>query len=206
MRIETKEIALAIGQFDIRLRVVSNLDKLLADISNDDEIPFWAELWPSALVLAKELAVFSSRGKALELGCGLGLPGLILAKQAWQVLQTDYISDSLNLAKINADLNGVKIEQALGDWREFPELGTFDCVIASDILYEPQLYDCLYEVLMNNTHEKSAIFIADPGRSGARDFLRRFSREYWQLETKETPFSHQGLNYIINIYKLTRLT
>lgn len=206
MSIETKEIALEIGQFDIRLRVVSNLDQLLADISNDDEIPFWAELWPSAIVLAKEVAVFPSRGKALELGCGLGLPGLILAKQAWQVLQTDYISDSLNLAKINADLNGLKIQQALGDWREFPDFGTFDCIIASDVLYEPQLYDCLYEVLMNNTHEKSVIFIADPGRSGARDFLQRFSREQWQLETKEKPFSHQGLDYIINIYKLTRLT
>ena len=46
----------------------------------DERIPYWAELWPSSLVLAEWLALrradIAGR-RCLDLGCGLGLTALV---------------------------------------------------------------------------------------------------------------------------------
>src|SRR5687767_15515852 len=44
------------------------------DFERDERLPYWAELWPSALVLARHIATLEGSGRALlELGCGVGL-------------------------------------------------------------------------------------------------------------------------------------
>ena len=46
----------------------------------EEFLPYWAELWPSGLALARHLASLPLRGRAvLELGCGLALPSLAAA-------------------------------------------------------------------------------------------------------------------------------
>src|SRR5688500_20378376 len=47
---------------------------------HDEFLPYWAELWPSGLALARRVAVRALHGaRTLELGCGLGLPSLAAA-------------------------------------------------------------------------------------------------------------------------------
>ena len=42
----------------------------------DERIPYWADVWESAIVLGEELATLPGGGHSLlELGCGLGLLG-----------------------------------------------------------------------------------------------------------------------------------
>ncbi len=42
----------------------------------DERIPYWAQVWESAIVLAEELAAGDGAGLTLlELGCGIGLRG-----------------------------------------------------------------------------------------------------------------------------------
>ena len=44
----------------------------------DEFMPYWAEVWPSGLALARHVAGLDLTGLAvLELGCGLGLPSLV---------------------------------------------------------------------------------------------------------------------------------
>ena len=44
------------------------------DFALDERLPYWAELWPSARVLADRVAATVGRGRSLlELGCGAGL-------------------------------------------------------------------------------------------------------------------------------------
>src|ERR1700677_3045335 len=48
-----------------------------AAFAADGYMPYWAELWPGAHMLGKAIrqTVWTPGTEALEMGCGLGLPG-----------------------------------------------------------------------------------------------------------------------------------
>jgi predicted nicotinamide N-methyase len=141
------------------------------EFARDEFLPYWAELWPSALALADVVAARDVDGLAvLELGCGLGLPSLVAARGGARVLATDWADDALALLRANATRNGVRLETRRFDWREQGELGTFDLVLAADVLYERRYVDVLAELLPRLGGE---VLIADPGRPFLRPFLER---------------------------------
>src|SRR4051812_38830939 len=56
----------------------------------DEFLPYWAELWPSGVALAKAVAPRALKGaRVLELGCGLGLPSIAAARAGGRVLAAD---------------------------------------------------------------------------------------------------------------------
>ncbi|HSU09647.1 MAG TPA: hypothetical protein VLK57_10630, partial [Pseudonocardia sp.] len=57
--------------------------------ANDEYPPYWAELWPSSIALARAVAAAAPVGaRVLELGCGLGLPSITAALCGAHVLAT----------------------------------------------------------------------------------------------------------------------
>src|SRR5690349_21867958 len=69
----------------------------------EEFLPYWAELWPSGVALAKAIADRSLRGaRVLELGCGLGLPSLAAALGGGRVLATDWSPAAIDLLEDNA--------------------------------------------------------------------------------------------------------
>ena len=73
-----------IGNDGVALWQVDDLERYVdrrALLAGDDppEPPYWAHLWSGARVLAD--AVPARPGRDLELGCGLGLPGLVAARR-----------------------------------------------------------------------------------------------------------------------------
>src|SRR5262249_19814352 len=69
---------------DLRLEILRppSAEELIDEAAFDEEefLPYWAELWPSGLALARHVATCEVRGlRVLELGCGLGLPALAAA-------------------------------------------------------------------------------------------------------------------------------
>ena len=74
---------------------------------HEEYLPYWAELWPSGVALARRLAVRSLRGaRVLELGCGLGLPSLAAALAGGRVLATDWSPQAIELLEDNAERKG----------------------------------------------------------------------------------------------------
>src|SRR5687767_4610151 len=67
-------------------------------------VPFWADLWPGARMLAKVIQQESwSPGiEALELGCGLGLPGIVALARGLKVTFSDHDPSALRFAAENA--------------------------------------------------------------------------------------------------------
>ena len=74
-------------------------DPLVADWNrHDDYMPYWAYLWPAAYLLAEAVAREPWRAlldrshpaEALEIGCGLGLAGLVAVARGLRVQFTDY--------------------------------------------------------------------------------------------------------------------
>jgi predicted nicotinamide N-methyase len=100
----------------------------------DEFLPYWAELWPAALALAEALPDVEGL-RAVELGCGLGVPSLVAAAKGAVVTATDWAADAIELLRENAERNRVSVRAVVHDWREpFGEI--FDLVLAADVLYE----------------------------------------------------------------------
>jgi len=110
-----------------------------AALAAADYLPYWAELWPAARMLAKFLLKQSWPAglHALEIGCGLGLPGIAALACGMRVTFTDCDSTALRLAAENARLNGfTDFTTAVLDWRHPPEELRAPVLLASDLIYE----------------------------------------------------------------------
>jgi predicted nicotinamide N-methyase len=104
----------------------------------DEYMPYWADLWPAARMLAKVILreSWTPGLEALELGCGLGLPGVVALSKGLHVTFSDYDATALHFAARNARLSHFTDFKLLAlDWRNPPDL-QFPLIIASDLLYE----------------------------------------------------------------------
>ena len=107
--------------------------------ARDERIPYWANVWESAIVLAEELSALEGKGRRfLELGCGLGLPAVVAARRGFVAIASDYEEAALEGVCYNAAVNAAQsLTVRLLDWRRMPDdLGRFDLVAAADVLYE----------------------------------------------------------------------
>jgi predicted nicotinamide N-methyase len=149
---------------------------------HEEYLPYWAELWPSGVALARRVAARSLRGaRVLELGCGLGLPSLAAALAGGRVLATDWSPQALELLEENAERNEAVLETALVDWvRPGPivERAPWDLVLAADVLYERRNIAPLLELLPRLIDERAEVWLADPGRAPAGELLERLG-EGW---------------------------
>jgi predicted nicotinamide N-methyase len=182
-----ERIALPVGE--VALTRPRDAEALLTEEGFEQEefLPYWAELWSSAVALAHDVARRSLRGASvLELGCGLGLPSIAAALAGGRVLASDWSPDAVRAAAANAADNGAAIEVAQVAWgtpEALVERGPWRYVIASDVLYEPRNVDQLLELLPRLVDRKGRILIADPGRRPAEDFLQRAAAGRWHVRT-----------------------
>jgi predicted nicotinamide N-methyase len=142
--------------------------------ADDEFLPYWAELWPSGVALARAVAGRALRGaRVVELGCGLGLPSIAAARAGGRVLATDWSAAALAATERNAAHNGARVETLACSWsapEPLLERAPFDLVLAADVLYERRDVDPLLALLPRLAPET---LLADPGRSPAGDFLAR---------------------------------
>ena len=138
---------------------------------HDEYLPYWAELWPSALALAAALAA-ARPARVLELGCGLAVPSLVAALGGAEVVATDWSPEAVRVAGDNARRNGVTLDVRLWDWTApTAELGRWPLVVAADVLYERRNAEPLLRALDALVAEGGEAWIADPGRGPAAGFL-----------------------------------
>jgi predicted nicotinamide N-methyase len=179
------EEVVAIAGHDLALLRPRDPDSLLSQeaYERDEFLPYWAELWPSALALARMVAARTLRGaRVLELGCGLGLPSLAAALAGGRVLATDWSAAALELLAGNAARNGVALDTMRVDWTRPEELlarGPFPLVLAADVLYERRNVPVLLELLPRLVGQTGEVWLADPGRATADTFLTLADAEGW---------------------------
>ena len=136
---ETRELPVAVGTRTFRLRCPRSIEEL--HDAEPSAVPYWADLWPSSLVLAEELAGRSLAGvRVVELGCGLGLGAIVAAQSGADALATDHDRDAVAFARDNGRrVLGRRLATMRADFADLPEalveLAPFDLVIAADVLY-----------------------------------------------------------------------
>jgi predicted nicotinamide N-methyase len=185
VRVEVVEEEVEVGGRVVRVVRPREPDELLDEeaFERDEFLPYWAELWPSAVELAQALAGRELTGaRVVELGCGLALPSIAAALRGAEVLATDWSEDALRFARLNAERNGAEVEAVRVDWGAPAGLlarAPFDLVLAADVLYERRNADLLVPLLPRLAAE---VLLADPGRPAQRGFLDRAAAD-WDVTT-----------------------
>ncbi len=155
----------------------------------DEFLPYWAELWPSGIALARHVAGLKLAGMTvLEVGCGLALPSFGAALAGAHVLATDWAPEAVELVAANARTNGLDIAAAVLAWGDDRSLGVgpFDLVLASDVLYEERNARPLLRLIEAVVAPRGAALIADPGRRHAPAFFATARSAGWALHEVPT--------------------
>ena len=155
---------------------------------HEELLPYWAELWPSALALARAIGARSLRGaRTVELGCGLGLVSIAAAQAGGRVLATDWSAEAVRFTSENAARNGVRLDTAVIDWsrpQTLVDQGPWELVLGSDVLYERRNVDQMLDLLPRLIDHTGEVWIADPGREASMEFLDRVEAD-WIRRTTE---------------------
>jgi len=197
------EHVVALPGRELLLLAPRDRDPLLSEeaFEHEEFLPYWAELWPSALALARVVARRPLTGRrTIELGCGLGLPAIAAAIAGARVLATDWAPDAVAITARNAERNGVELAAQVFRWDAPPEpLGPpWPLVLASDVLYERRNVEPLLALLPRLTAASGEIWLADPGRAPATEFLAR-AAERWRIDA----IPHDGSAHV-SVHRLRR--
>lgn len=206
----TEELQLDISGIPVRLLQITNVDELFEALIakgeahedvQDERIPYWAELWPSAIALSEHLAqrhLIQPGTSVTEIGCGLGLSGIVAGKLGAQVTLTDYLSEALAFAKRNWALNFTTETASFMqmDWRDPNPALAAEIVLASDVCYERRFLKDLPNAFRTLCKPGGRILVSDPYRSAAAHFFE-------SLETQG--FTCEHFDYSIQLEKKLRV-
>jgi 2-polyprenyl-3-methyl-5-hydroxy-6-metoxy-1,4-benzoquinol methylase len=168
--------------------------------------PLFGQVWPSAQKLADLMQtwVFGDK-RILEIGCGLALASLVIHRRRGNVTASDCHPLTELFLYANQQLNQLAgLQYHTGNWaRANPELGEFDLIIGSDVLYERNQPDQLAEFIQRHAAPRAEVLIIDPNRSNRNPFHRSMARLGYALEETRinaplddgTPYKGRLLHY-----------
>lgn len=179
----------------MRVLLPLSADELIdADaFARDERLPYWADLWPAAKSLARYVLDHPPQRidparpfRIIELGCGAAaLASQVLAIRGYDVLASDYEPEALEIVQANARRHNGRapgLRTMLIDWRDPPpDLGTFDLVLAADLMYEQRNAIALAELVprLLVPEEGGRMIIADPTRRYLPEFQMLMKQRGW---------------------------
>lgn len=166
---------------------VGDLDPFIESLQSDTDaalegFPFWVKIWEAAFILANHLLRMNLNRDAtiLEIGAGMGIAGLFLAKAGHPVTVTDANADALQLLAMNAHHNGLdNLTVREMDWGTTDLQTHFDIVCGSELIYSEGAVAPVIQALRDHlAPDGTALMAHDIGRR----WLTRF------VETAEADF------------------
>jgi ETFB lysine methyltransferase len=199
---------LSLAEGTVALETPRSADELIneIDFERDERLPYWADVWPSSTALAGVVARLDGAGRrALELGCGVGLVTVAALRSGFDVLATDYYEDALLFARKNGLGNaGREPATRLVDWRALPpDLGRFDLVLASDVLYEREYATLVANAIVASLAPGGVALVADPGRVALLSFVTACEQRGCTVEIRErVPWTDGSARQMITIHEI----
>ncbi|OIP98886.1 MAG: histidine kinase [Zetaproteobacteria bacterium CG2_30_46_52] len=190
------------GNTDIHLRTLRDNQ----EFSDDEQIaenlgissatwPLFGIVWPSGEVLAHLMMDYAIEGKRiLELGCGIALSSHVLNHRHADITATDYHPETQNFLNMNSALNQQNIipYTRIGWADEKSDLGEFDLIIGSDVLYERGHAEMLSEFINQHAKAQCEVILVDPGRG----HHARFSKLMVKLGFSHTQIRPLDISYL----------
>lgn len=210
---QTELLQLNIEGIDIAIERVTNIDELFERLIAkgddhedmvDERIPYWAELWASALAMSQYLVQSKmdwTGKKVLEIGAGLGLPSIVAGKLgATDISISDYLVEAVDFAKKNWAKNNTHAANFITmDWRNPDIAFAADILLAADIAYEQRMFDALPIAFKTLCKKGGTILLTEPNRGFAKTFMEDLHHQGFEIEKKTFNISLLGLNQNVNL-------
>lgn len=157
-------------------------------------LPYWAELWDSALGIIDHLSDPTSSPilnpepqtpnppNVLDLGCGMGLTGAVAAALGARVTFADLEPDALLFARLNAIDYEDRIRTRQLNWRKDRIPEQFDLIIGADILYDRHQWPFLEPFWRGHLRAGGQVLLGEPGRQTGDLFLDWIKPHPWTIE------------------------
>ena len=187
---------MAIGDIKLEFLQIEDMpaqvDKAVAAAGRDGkvELPFWARIWPSALLMSYFVQRLPAQGRTmLEIGAGVGVAGLFAAAHGIRTTITDIHPDALVFARVNALHNGLedRAEVMRCDFAADNLGRRFDTILGSEVLYLEDLHRGLAKFLLGHVKRAPHAEVIL-----ARDFRRKAER-FFKLAEDEFTFEEKTL-------------
>lgn len=200
----------------VKVSRIRDIDKLFNQLLSkspsdpdivDERMPYWADLWPSAIGISEFIDsdpdVVNNKN-VLEIGCGLGLPGIVAALCGGNVTMTDYLQEALDFAENNWEKNtSQKFDGQLLDWRHVSSIAKADVIIASDVAYESRSFEPLRNAIDHILKPDGVLLLSEPNRKFASPFIMLLKKDFDLIKT-DIKVSLDSIDYVISVYKGTK--
>ncbi|MBI3757592.1 MAG: methyltransferase [Deltaproteobacteria bacterium] len=208
---DSELVELTVGSRVLMLLRVKNLERyvdreaLLKD--ETEEPPYWAHLWTGALTLARyiEERVECQDLQVLDLGCGLGLTGIVAGLKGGCVTFADKESDALVFAAANARQNGCGafVTRPLDFTKEqLPQ--RFSLILGAEILYDRPTFATLTTFLAQHLAPQGVALFADARRTNTDDFYRHLEKVGLCWKREDITEREDRLPLTVGIVKIYR--
>lgn len=188
-----------IGDVEIRIRTPKDLeqftdsdDQVLAGKISKDALPLFGIVWDSSEVLSHLMLEHDIEGKRiLEVGCGMALTSHLLNSLGADITAMDIHPATADLIVSNVELNNTRpIPFEIASWSdEASDLGEFDLIVGSDVLYEPKHSKTLATFIDSHAMASSEVIIVDPERGQLKDFRDQMSANGFTCESFRPEYS-----------------
>ncbi|CAN5813678.1 methyltransferase domain-containing protein [soil metagenome] len=179
-----------------------------AEFECDERLPYWAEIWPSAIALARVLAdTHIAERRTIELGCGIGLPSVVALDGGALVTATDHYLPALPFAHHNGLLNtGGELKSTHLDWHTSAcgRLGKFDLILASDVLYEQRHVPALASLIPEMLASGGEAMLSDPRRKNSPGFKRELENRGFRCRVRSTTVRQGEKDIEVLVYGIRR--
>ncbi len=178
-----------------------HLDRAALLAADAPEPPYWAHLWSGAVILAG--AMPRGAGTVLELGCGLGLPGLTAACRGARVTFVDRERVALAFVRASAAANGLGAVDLVAADAARPALAArFDLVLAAELVYDRAAFPALARALAGHLVPGGRALLADAGRIDTRPFYAELDAAGLAWRARDVTVREEGLPLTIKLVEI----
>lgn len=200
---------LDVGSRRVRLCAVPSLEDLVdrdALLRGEAEPPYWAHLWSGARLLASYLACHGAWDgrRVLEIGCGLGLPGITAAVYGAEVTFVDAAPAALAFVAESAAANRVTCRTLTADFLCLDLQPRFDVVLAAEVAYDRERFPELAAVLTRHLLPSGVALVADGYRTDTRGLYRAVAARGWATHAVDVRVVEEGRPIPVRLSALSR--
>ncbi len=111
------------------------------------------------------------RTKILDVGCGGGLMSEALSKLGAKVTGIDFVKENINVAKIHAKKNNIKINYLVKDFEKEKIISKFDVIIILEVLEHLSDWELFIKKIRKNLKKNGKLIISTINRNLISKFL-----------------------------------